>query len=272
VVKKRVVRKGRRNKIRILAIGDPHGDLEKIKKIPVENVDLILIPGDLSKADIARKINFGRINGKESSDALKRKAFMEIYKSTFAVLRYLGKKAPVYYIWGDFDYSDKAVKKGIKDFGSSLPFFSKEFKKIDNVRAIRDKKVRFRGLSIGGLERFEDVNWVRDFRPDEFDKRMKVARKETKRAKKILGKFGKVDILLCHQPPFEVLDKVSNPVAPKRWNGKNAGSELILDYVKKKKPKYVFCGHIHEGKGMKKVGKTVVFNLGCCGWKVVEIE
>jgi Icc-related predicted phosphoesterase len=41
--------------MKILAIGDPHGDLKKIKKIPIEGVDLILITGDLGKADLLRK-------------------------------------------------------------------------------------------------------------------------------------------------------------------------------------------------------------------------
>jgi len=41
--------------MKILAIGDPHGDLEKIKKIPIKGVNLILINGDLGKADFARK-------------------------------------------------------------------------------------------------------------------------------------------------------------------------------------------------------------------------
>jgi predicted phosphodiesterase len=33
--------------MKMLAIGDPHGDLEKVKRISVEDVDLILLTGDL---------------------------------------------------------------------------------------------------------------------------------------------------------------------------------------------------------------------------------
>ena len=36
--------------MKILAIGDPHGNLEKIKRIPVKNIDLILLTGDIGKA------------------------------------------------------------------------------------------------------------------------------------------------------------------------------------------------------------------------------
>jgi Icc-related predicted phosphoesterase len=41
--------------MKILTIGDPHGDLEKIKKIPIKNIDLILVTGDIGKATLARK-------------------------------------------------------------------------------------------------------------------------------------------------------------------------------------------------------------------------
>jgi len=76
---------------------------------------------------------------------------------------------------------------------------------------------------------------------------------------------------LCHQPPYGVLDKVTARFAPPAWRGKHAGSKSILKYIKAKQPKYVFCGHIHEGKGMQRVGKTEVYNLGCGGYKIIEV-
>ncbi|MFQ5531940.1 MAG: hypothetical protein ACE5ES_04955 [Candidatus Nanoarchaeia archaeon] len=75
---------------------------------------------------------------------------------------------------------------------------------------------------------------------------------------------------MCHQPPFGYLDKVSGKFgAPKHWRGKHAGSKVILDYIKKHQPKYVFCGHIHEGKGKTKIGKSIVYNVGFNGDYVV---
>ena len=59
--------------------------------------------------------------------------------------------------------------------------------------------------------------------------------------------------------------------APKDWKGKNAGSKEILKYIKSKKPKYVFCGHIHEAEKKKKIGGTEVYNLGNCKHKIFEI-
>ncbi|MBI2672765.1 hypothetical protein HYX19_00745 [Candidatus Woesearchaeota archaeon] len=60
-------------------------------------------------------------------------------------------------------------------------------------------------------------------------------------------------------------------MAPRHWHGKHAGSRLILDYIKRKQPKYSFCGHIHEAEGKKMIGKTQVYNLGVCGYKIVEL-
>ena len=258
--------------IKILAIGDPHGS-DKIKDIPFEDIDLILVPGDLPKADIARKLFSERVEGKTNDPKLAKKAFIEIYDSTLKVLKFLSKKAPVYFIYGDFEYSDERVKRRSKQIGYKLPFIFKAMKSIKNIKVIQDKVVNFKGIRIGGLERFEDVNWVRDFKPIDYDKRMKRAKKETDRAKKILKKFGYVDILLCHQPPYGILDKVRNPNAPKNWQGKHAGSKAIFSYIKTKSPKFVFCGHIHESKGKKKIGKTAVYNLGFGGdYKIIDIN
>ncbi len=47
---------------------------------------------------------------------------------------------------------------------------------------------------------------------------------------------------------------------------------MILDFIKDNQPAYAFCGHIHEGEGKKMIGKTQVYNLGVCGWKLIEIN
>ncbi len=100
---------------------------------------------------------------------------------------------------------------------------------------------------------------------------MKIAKAESKKAQGILKRFGKVDILVCHQPPYGILDKVNFPGVPKGWKGKHAGSKIILNYIKKYQPKYVFCGHIHEGEGIEdKIGKTKVIQVGRKG-KIIEV-
>ena len=65
---------------------------------------------------------------------------------------------------------------------------------------------------------------------------------------------GKPDVILSHSPPLGILD-FSSVVG-------YIGSDKVLQILKEKKPKYLFCGHVHEAKGMRKVGQTTVVNLG----------
>ena len=257
--------------MKILVIGDPHGS-EKARKVPLKEADLILIPGDIGKADIARKFAFENherrqkgLPEKKYTPSWRKKAFEEVYNSSIKLMKYYSKFAPVYVIFGNIENTDAMVRKAEKEYGIKLPYLERDLKKIKNVKIINNKVVKFKGLKIGGLQYFMEVSWVKEFKPSDYKERLKKARKGTKKTKKILNKFGKVDILLCHQPPYRILDKVNFPKAPKHWQGKHAGSKTILNYIKKKQPRYVFCGHIHEGKGKKKVGKTIVYNAGVAG-------
>ncbi len=104
--------------MKILVIGDPHGDLEKIKKIPIKEVDIILLTGDLGSANLMRKFAFENIERqkkglpkKEQTPKQKKAAFMEAYTSTMHIIKYLKKFAPVYTIYGNVESSNIETKK-----------------------------------------------------------------------------------------------------------------------------------------------------------------
>ncbi len=266
--------------MRILAIGDPHGDLKKIKKISIRNLDLILLTGDLGKADLARKRFFENVERRkrgleelEEDSKYAKAVHMEIHDSTIKILKYLSRYALVYTIEGNVGIATKSnVREYRKKYGLKLPATREEISLMRNVYLVKNRLRVINGLRIGFLEFFTDISWVRDFKPSDYRKRMKRAKKQTDKARRILQRFGSViDILLFHQPPYGVLDKVTFKSAPKDWRGKHAGSKAILDYIKKYQPKYAFCGHIHEGEGFRKIGKTEVYNLGVCGYKIIEI-
>lgn len=265
--------------MKILAIGDPHGDLGKLKKIPCKGVDLILLTGDLGKANLRRKLAFERIKRekeglpiKEPSPAQLKRGFMESHKSGLNVVRYLSKRAPVFTIYGNVEYDNAETRDLAKDIGEKLPFFANEIREMKNASVINNRLRNFKGVRIGGLRYFIDSSWVKEFRPDDYSERLAEARLETAYAESVLKRFGKnLDILVCHQPPYGILDRVGKP-APKHWRGKHAGSKAILKYIKKNKPGYVFCGHIHEGEGHKTIGDTKVYNLGVGGHKIIEID
>lgn len=264
--------------MKILAIGDPHGALDKVRRIPTKGVDLILLTGDLGSANLMRRMAFENVERrkegleeKEFSPRQRKKAFMEAYISSMEVVKYLAKFAPVFLIYGNVESSNSETKRLSKELELKLPFLTDDLNKIRNVSVINNRLRKFKGIRVGGLQYFVDTNWVRDFKPSNYRARMKNSKKETNKARKILKNWKNVDILLHHQPPYGVLDKVTFKQAPKHWKGKHAGSKVILDYIKKYQPKCAFCGHIHEGEGNKKVGKTKVYNLGVAGYKIIEI-
>ena len=209
------------------------------------------------------------LDEKEFSPTQRKRAFMEAYTSSMKVIKYLARFAPVYTIYGNVESSNAETRETSEEIGLPLPFLTDDLNEIENVRVINNRLANFNGIRIGGLQYFVDTNWVQDFKPKDYRKRMKKAKRQTDKAKKVLRWFGDVDILVHHQPPYGVLDRVGF-MAPKHWRGKHAGSKLILDYIKRKQPRYAFCGHIHEGEGMKKIGRTEVYNLGVCGYKLFE--
>ena len=262
--------------MKVLIVGDPHGDISKIKKSDLKKADLILITGDIGKADLARKQFFENLKRKreglpelEKDAKFEKKVRMEIYDSTLSIVKELSRYAPVYSILGNVgstmiqEFERKKVEKKNK---IKLPSLRKELDKIENFYLVKNVSRNIGNLRVGFLEHFNDVSWVKEFKPKDYSKELKRAKKESDKAKKVLRNFKNIDVLVCHAPPYGILDEVSGKFgAPKHWWGKHAGSKVILDYVKKYQPKYVFCGHIHEARGMKKIGKSIVYNVGFNG-------
>jgi Icc-related predicted phosphoesterase len=265
--------------MRILVVGDPHGSINKLRKINFKNIDLILCTGDIGKADIARERFFENVRRRDQGleelyEDVKQieEEHMEIHNSTIEVMKFLSKHAPTYTIQGNVSIPSQSETKRLNNkWGLKLPSTMNSLKKMKNVYVVKNRLRKINGLRIGFLEFFVDTNWVQDFKPTNYNKRLKSAKKQTHKAKMILDRFGEnLDILLFHQPPYKVLDKVGAP-APTHWRGKNAGSKVIRDFIEKNKPKYGFCGHIHEGEGKKKIGSTEVYNLGVAGHKIIKL-
>ena len=269
--------------MKILVIGDPHGDLKKIKKIPINDVGSILVVGDLGKATLARKRAF------ENSDRIKKgllklkedgkfskSVYKEVYDSTLEVANYLSKLVPTYSILGNIGVNmvkNYEVRKDEMKYKIKLPYLGRELKKIKSFDVVKNRLRVLDDLRVGFLEYFIDTCWVKEFKPGNYEKSMKSAKKQTDKAKRILRNFKNLDVLICHQPPYGYLDKVTGKYgAPKFYQGKHAGSKVILDYIKKHQPKYVFCGHIHEGEGKAKIGKSEIYNLGIAGHKIVNFK
>lgn len=62
-------------------------------------------------------------------------------------------------------------------------------------------------------------------------------------------------VLVSHPPPWGTnVDKV--------FRGQHVGSMAVRSFVESQRPKLVLCGHIHEARGMDRIGGTTVVNSG----------
>ena len=70
-----------------------------------------------------------------------------------------------------------------------------------------------------------------------------------------LNKIDSPTILVTHNPPYKTkLDRT--------WMGRHVGSKAIREFILNKKPILSLHGHIHEARGIDKLGDTVVVNPG----------
>lgn len=61
-------------------------------------------------------------------------------------------------------------------------------------------------------------------------------------------------VLLTHVPPYGVLDRA--------YSGERLGSRALRRFIDADRPVLVVSGHVHEARGVEKVGETLVVNPG----------
>ena len=73
-------------------------------------------------------------------------------------------------------------------------------------------------------------------------------------------------LMICHTPPYDTrLDRLVN--------GTPVGSPAVRAFIERHVPDVAVVGHIHEGRGVDRVGGTLVLNAGALrdgGYVVVE--
>ena len=69
----------------------------------------------------------------------------------------------------------------------------------------------------------------------------------------------------CPQSPWSVVVSHSPPIDTSvdlTFSGIHAGSVSLRVFIEERKPNAVFCGHIHEAKGIDRIGDTLIVNPG----------
>src|SRR3989344_3709995 len=220
--------------MKMLVLGDFQGKFpfklkRKIEKIKDE-IDFIVGLGDYAGIDewkpyIMKYIKIMKVSGRQESfeDFVARKKYNSLMKKDFE----LSKK--VYKILDSFGKPIHYIFGNSDDEWYNYPFGGKIWK-IKN-RKNRHKKAEKKLFDI-----------------------LKKTKKGTKGNENPL-------IFVLHYPPYGVFDIIkagkNNPM-----NKKSAGVKFFTSAIKKYKPLLVFCGHMHEYKGMKKFHNTLVINPG----------
>jgi uncharacterized protein len=227
----------------ILALGDPHGKLPRnIDSIVKKNkVDIIVCVGDFAFTPDKPWLE-------ESWKGVSHSFVKKTYKDV--VDKICSFNLPVLALRGNMFISRKRRREADKILRRHENLINKFLSKA-NV--------------FGRTFIFFDVLYEKHNTRTKKSVSMTKGNKSKERRLNKLLKENPGSILITHNPPYGHVDAA--------YNGEHVGSKIIFRAIKKHQPKIVLCGHIHEAKGESKIGKTKVYNLGCCGdYKIINIS
>lgn len=269
--------------MKLLAIGDFHGRFPKkfeqiIKK---EKIELVVSVGDHSGVEewtpyftaffrklkeTGERMSAEEYFGKNKVKRLEKMDF-ENGKKVLRSLNEIGKMIPVVFIVGNWDSDwykypfDRKVQRGRRHLG-----FLKRQKNLVDINYRTRDVLGYKFLGFGG---YMDTDvMVRGQSFDSLEARRNRRKRRTKSEKKLnfmLKNIGKKDksIFVFHYAPRGVFDVIKDRKNP--FYGENTGISIFVDAIKKKKPIFALCGHMHEYQGMKKLHGVPVINPGDAG-------
>lgn len=263
--------------MKILALGDFHGKFPQKFKLIIkkEDIDLVIGIGDYAgipawrpyildmfkriKADKER-ISLTQFFGKEK----KKKLLQEDFKQGKKVLTELNKlPVPVIYIFGNGD--DEWYHYRFGKFWKPAKCALNVVKKLKNMKNITYSKIKFQDINFIGLGGYMDPDRYLKERKDK--KTINKLKSRNKKAEKKLSELNKKTkgkrIFIFHYPPIGVFDKIKDKRNP--YKNESAGVSIFNKAIKKYKPLFALCGHMHEHNGMKKLYSTPVINPGEAG-------
>jgi Icc-related predicted phosphoesterase len=257
-----------------LIIGDLHGQMPKIH---FKDFDAIIAPGDFCSSDEIRKYDFRAVKerlknpkskvkwyelaGKKKTRRMIKKSF-EDGRNILVYFNSLNK--PIYIVPGNTDFSSNQKEKWKIFYEYS---YEKLIGGLKNIINIHQKIVSIGNYQIIGYgdnwrpeypQHKKDLNMFNDF---ELQQHKKEYEKNLKKVSTLFEKASKPVIFLSHNVPFNTsLDKIINKESPR--HGWHYGSLIARKMIDKYDPLAFIGGHIHEGFGKCKIGKTVCINAG----------
>lgn len=261
--------------MKILAVGDFHGKFPSWipKVVKKEKIDIVVSNGDYMTFTL-RKEFFEHVwhsgSDKELWEYVGKKKFKESEMKDVGAAERVFKKLsklgiPVFSVVGNNDrtkwedaidqtYKAKGKKKWAWPYEDRvIPLFKKH-----GIVDINYSYARFGDYIIlgGGPSSFPGRVKSKNYKKlrKKLDKLFHKFRKENKE--------GKV-IFVSHNVPYKTrLDKITAKDAPESAKGRHYGSKLVRRVIESHQPLVHLAGHIHEGQGKQKLGKTLCVNTG----------
>ncbi len=283
--------------MKILAVGDLHG----IKpKIYFKDFDCIIQTGDVcddSKIGSVYKKYFKELKENPNLEiGFEKFSIKEVGKKKFnlyekesldkghKILKYLdGFEKPIFFVPGnwdqsygktkikDMDRSDYAPMKAFYDFYLGDNINPKLISGLKNIKNCMYKNYGFEGINFlgyglsSGGEKLKRKGTHRKLNLS--DKEYKILRNSLNKIfEKLSFAYKKRNknfptIFISHNVPYNTkldVGKDKNSYA----YGKHLGSYIARKFCEKYQPLVCIGGHVHEGKGKDKIGKTILINPG----------
>ena len=277
--------------VKILVVGDFHGEFPKRVENKIKKIKpcLILSQGDFCGYKKLETFFFKRIYAKEEDEisekdkkTLENLGKIALRKGMDLVKKFRKIGFPIYAITGNWD---------LAPFGGDIPkkFDKEDGEQIKKFKDLQNKNFKFVDLSLVEFSDFVLVGGTSSTSPQRvrknhverlikkwglskkqaekefsslkkgWEKRQKLYDSAFEKAIKIRKEKGKKIVFLTHNCPYKTkLDIIKKGPA----KGEHYGSYQEKLLIKKYKPDFVFCGHLHENFGKDKIGKTVVWNVG----------
>lgn len=267
--------------MKILVIGDFHGNFPKKLEREAKRVELVVSVGDFFHWGMKKQFfKYCYKTGCNLWDVLGKKKFrekmvMDLKKGEKTVIKKLNYLGPlVISVVGNYDHANLNDQYPSKWRKTNWRWINQDFldniiRKYKNIRRFEYSYVKFGGLIFIGAYGHSSPGKVKSksFKrhKSKLDKLFKKFRKENKE--------GRV-IFVFHNMPYNCrLDKIRDKEAPKEVYGEHYGSKLIRRVIEQHKPVLGIGGHFHENQGKCKIGKTTVINGGAaCEGKAAIIE
>lgn len=258
--------------MKILAIGDFHGKFPKKfeKIIKKEKIDLVVSVGDYSPFSLKKEFFKDIYLNKDKNvwDYIGKKKYKEKIRSDYKkgeeVFKKLSKlSVPVFTVLGNHDYpSDDMWDENFKSSWSwdnkEIYFISKALKKYPHIKRIDYSYAKIKDYIFIGMRGHSNVGKIQS----------KAYKRYRAKLDKLFKKFseenkqGKI-IFVSHNSPYNTkLDLITAKDAHKRAKNKHFGSKMFRRLIDKYQPVLSISGHIEEGKGKQKLGKTIAVNCG----------